>query len=355
MKAVLLENVGRQPTLTEVDEPTAGPGEAVVRVLAAPVISYAREVFDGSRGYPLVTPLVPGCGAIGEVVSVGPDATRLKPGDRVFCDPTVRSRDNALTPDEMLHGWIAIGEGGHTLMRYFRNGPFAEQMMIPLENALLLGPASDIDPAQLCALNTLLVPFGGLVAAEMQAGETVLVNGATGHFGSAGVLVALAMSAARVVATARNENRLDALAQRLGPRVVPVALTGDENQDLEKVRLAAGGDVDRALDLLPPVKDTSAVRVAIRSIRPHGCASIMGGIQGDFTLPYSETMLKNIAIKGRFMYPRSAPRRLFAMVAAGLLELSSFDITRFALDDFDAATEHAANNSGAFEMTVLEP
>lgn len=37
----------------------------MVRVLTTPVISYAREIFDVSKGYSLVR----GCGAIGGVLS----------------------------------------------------------------------------------------------------------------------------------------------------------------------------------------------------------------------------------------------------------------------------------------------
>lgn len=56
-------------------------------------------------------------------------------------------------------------------------------------------------------------------SADLQAGETVVINGATGSFGSAAVAVALAMGAARVIATGRNSAALDALAARYGSRV----------------------------------------------------------------------------------------------------------------------------------------
>jgi NADPH:quinone reductase-like Zn-dependent oxidoreductase len=67
-----------------------GTGEVVVDVAAAPVLSYADEVFSGERRYMVDLPVIPGCGAIGRVRETGPDATKLKVGDRVFCDPTVR-------------------------------------------------------------------------------------------------------------------------------------------------------------------------------------------------------------------------------------------------------------------------
>jgi hypothetical protein len=96
-----------------------------VDVAAAPVLSYADEVFSGKRKYLLPTPIIPGCGAIGRVRALGPDATKLKIGDWVFCDPTVRSRDDALMPDIVLQGWSGRGQGGMKIQQYFRDGPFS--------------------------------------------------------------------------------------------------------------------------------------------------------------------------------------------------------------------------------------
>lgn len=56
-----------------------------------------------------------------------------------------------------------------------------------------------------CPIGALLVPFGGLLAAGVQAGQTVVVNGATG---SAAIAVALGMGAGRVIATGRNTTTL---------------------------------------------------------------------------------------------------------------------------------------------------
>src|SRR4030088_3798379 len=81
--------------------------------------------------------------------------------------------------------------------------------------------------------------LGRLLAAELHAGETVLVSGATGNFGSAAVAVALAMGAACVVAPGRNEKVLKDLARRFGERVRTVKLSGNENDDREMMERAA--------------------------------------------------------------------------------------------------------------------
>ena len=113
MKAALFKAYGKPLEITDIPDPKPGAGELVVRMVAAPVAAYAREVFNGTRPYPLLLPLVPGVGGIGVVEEVGPDATRLRPGQLVFCDSTVRSRDDSVSPDVMLQGWIAPGAGAH--------------------------------------------------------------------------------------------------------------------------------------------------------------------------------------------------------------------------------------------------
>ena len=127
MKAAVLHNFGVPLSLEQVTDPVIGTGEVLVDVVAAPVLSYTGEVLSGARRYLLPTPVVPGAGAIGRVRAVGPDATRLQPGDWVFCDPTVRARDGAPMPDITLQGASARGEGGQKLQRYFRDGSFASR------------------------------------------------------------------------------------------------------------------------------------------------------------------------------------------------------------------------------------
>jgi alcohol dehydrogenase len=355
VEAAILRSFGSPLELGTLHDPEPGPGEVVVDVAAAPVLSYAREVFSGARQYPLLVPLVPGCGAVGRVHAAGPDATRLQAGEWVFCDPTVRSRDDPVSPDLMLQGWNAHGEGAQRLQAHYRHGPFAERVLVPMENAVRIGPIGDAEAARWCWLNTVLVPYGGLLAGGLQAGETVLISGATGHFGSAGVAVALAMGAACVVAPGRNEGMLAELAGRFGPRVTTVPLSGREEEDRERMQAAAPGPIDRVLDLLPPLPDAAPARAAAMTVRPHGTVVLMGGIGGDLGLPYRHLMRNCITVRGQWMYPRDAPGRLVQLVRAGLLRLDDCDVTAFGLADANAAVDHAAEHGGPFKMTVIQP
>src|ERR1043165_956751 len=131
MKAAILKAFGAPLSVETMPDPVLGTGEVIVDVAATRMLSYANDVFSGARNYLLDLPVVPGPGAIGRVRAIGPDATRLSIGDWVYCDPTVRSRDDALSPDITLLGLSAGGEGGLRLQRYFRHGAFAEQMRVP--------------------------------------------------------------------------------------------------------------------------------------------------------------------------------------------------------------------------------
>ena len=359
MKAAILKAFGSPLAVEALPDPILGTGEVIVDVVAAPVLSYANEVFSGARRYLLDLPLAPGTGAIGRVRAVGPDATHLIAGDWVFCDPTVRSRDDVLSPDITLQGLSARGEGGLRLQKHFRHGSFAEQMMVPTENAIRIGPIDTADAARWCALSVFLVPYGGLLAANLQAGETLLVSGATGSFGSAGVAVALAMGAGCVVAPGRNEEMLEELTRRFGTRVRAVKLTGDEAEDGRRMRQAAPLPIDCVLDILPPSASATAARAAAMTVRERGRVVLMGGVGmlggNDLGLPYPWIMRNSITIRGQWMYPPDAVVRLIALIRSGLLNLDDFAITPFSLDDANEAVAYAAANGGPFKMTVIQP
>jgi alcohol dehydrogenase len=382
MKAAILKTIGQPLAIEDIPEPVPGAGEVLVRVLAAPVLAYAQDVFTGQRHYPLLLPLAPGCGAVGIVEKTGPDATRLKPGQLVFCDPTVRSRDDALSPDIMLQGWTAPGEGAQILQAHFRHGSFAEKMLLPLENAFSLEHVRSIDPAKLAWLVTLLVPYSGLLAAGLQAGQIIMVNGATGHFGSAAVAIAVAMGAARVVAPGRNVQVLSALVRQFGPHVRPVLLS--ENDTVESTRSretvesssitysayalsaneatnrkrfveAAEGPIDYLLDILGPIHDSAPTRRGIMSVRPGGTAVLMGGVQADLDIPYNYVMRNNLVLRGQWMSPRHAPSQMVELIHSGLLSLEAFSVSTFPLEQANQAVQYAHDHGGAFQLTVLTP
>jgi alcohol dehydrogenase len=358
MKAAVLNAFGQPLAIQTLPDPMLGTGEIIVDVVAAGVTSYAANVFNGSRNYALELPVAPGAGGIGRVRATGPDATRLQVGDWVYCEPTVRSRDDALNPDTILQGWTYRTEAALPLHRFYHHGSFAEQLLLPTENVTPIGDIDAAEAGRWTALGRLLVPFGGLLAGDLRAGESLVVSGATGGFGGAGVAVALAMGAGAVVAAGRNRRALEELVRRFGPRVRAAQMTGVEADDRRLIVEAAGGPIDMVLDFLPREASAPQVLAAALAVRPGGRIVLMGGLRGaagDLGLNYNWLMHNNITLRGKWMYEREAIPRMVQLVRAGLVDLTQFDLTEFTLDDANQAAAYAAANAGPFQLTVLRP
>ncbi|GAC1613102.1 MAG: zinc-binding alcohol dehydrogenase family protein [Novosphingobium sp.] len=358
MKAAIFNRIGESPVVSEVPDPVPQVGDVVVDVVAAPVLAYAGEVFSGARPMLFELPFVPGTGAIGRISGLGVGATELQIGDWVYCDPTLRARDFQGVPAIALQGLTANGPAALAMQRQYRDGSWAGKLRLPLENVFPIGTIDPHDAGRWLALGTMLVPFGGLSSIELSAGETVVINGATGSFGSAAVAVALAMGAARVIATGRNGAALDRLAARYGRRVQTARMSGDRGADTSTIQSAAGAPIDVVFDILPPHANVDQVMAAINAIRPEGRVSLMGGVGmggqgGELGLPYAWLMRNNITIKGQWMYPRSAVARLVAMIRSGLLDLGHYETVEFPLEAVEEAIVHAAAAKGPFSQTVL--
>ncbi len=357
MKAILFEQIDANPTLEEVADPVVEAGDVVVDVVVAPVLSYATEVFSGKRPMLFELPFVPGTGAIGRVSALGLGATEMQVGSWVYCDPTLRGRDAQGLPAISLQGLTASGLSALSLQRQYRNGSWAEKLRLPLENVVPIGDIDERSASRWLTFGSMLVPYGGLLSIGLQAGETVVINGATGNFGSAAVAVALAMGAARVVATGRNADSLKTLAERYGSRVRAALVVGDEEADKAVIQSAAGQPIDVVLDILPPAASIAQVLSAVKAVRPGGRVSLMGGVGmtegSELSLPYPWLMRNKITIKGQWLYPREAIPRLIALAQNGILDLSRYDVVEFPLTEIQAALAHASSTVGPFTKTVL--
>jgi len=358
MKAAVLNAFGQALDIQTLPDPRPASGDVVIDMVAAGVAGYAANVFSGSRNYLLELPAAPGPGGVGRVRATGPDSTKLQPGDWVFVDSTIRSRDNAANPEQILLGWTYRTPAALPLHRHYRHGSFAEQLLVPTENATPLGDIDAADASRWTALSRLLVPYGGLLAGNLSPGETLVVNGATGGFGGAAVAVALAMGAGRIVATGRNAQTLGDLSARLGPRVRTVQFAGSEAEDRRLIAEAAGGPIDMVLDFLPREASAAQARAAVLSVRLGGRVILMGGLrgeQGDLGLNYNWLMHNETTVRGVWMYQKDAIPRMIRMVRAGLIDLGQYQVSEFALDEANLAVAHAAANAGPRQLTVLRP
>ncbi|MGR8921664.1 MAG: zinc-binding dehydrogenase, partial [Gammaproteobacteria bacterium] len=206
--------------------------------------------------------------------------------------------------------------------------------------------------ARLATLGKFIVPCGGLRRGSLRPGETLVVHGATGYFGSAAVLLGLALGAGRVVAAGRNTGVLDRLAQAGGSRVATVTMSGDVARDAAALRAAAGGGADMAFDIVGQADSPNGTLAALKSLRRGGRLVLMGSLGPALPVDYNELMLNDWSILGQFMYDRDAYPNLLNLVRAGLLNLDLVEVTTWPLAELAQAIDAAAGMSG-LDCTVV--
>jgi NADPH:quinone reductase-like Zn-dependent oxidoreductase len=85
-RALFLTSISVPPEVKTLPTPQPGPGSITARMSVVSVLSYSKEIYNGTRVYPLPFPLVSGTSGIGRIAAIGPDTTALKPGQLVFVD-----------------------------------------------------------------------------------------------------------------------------------------------------------------------------------------------------------------------------------------------------------------------------
>jgi alcohol dehydrogenase len=353
MKAVFLAKPGEPLKIVDAPEPKLQASGCIVRILAAPVLSFMKKVVSGELGYAMATPWIPGANGVGVLEDIADDVIGLSVGDHVFIDPYVYTHTATEAHDGILIGLTALTPDSASLQYRWRHGTFAEKALIPAECLTVIDVTSSFDSAQLATLSFAAIAYGGLLKGEFRPGQTLIVTGATGNIGSSAILVALAMGAKRVVAVGREENVLDELRTVDPDRVQTVKLKGDLESDKRAIQ-AAGGPADLVYDMLGNARTFEPTSSAIHALRRGGTAVLMGGVQAAIDLPYSHVMLNELTITGAFMYPRNAPRDLVNMVKGGILNLSKLGIRRFPLEQVQAALDFAEHSKGPL-YTMLVP
>jgi NADPH:quinone reductase-like Zn-dependent oxidoreductase len=255
MRAAVLEAPGSAPVLRERPEP--GPGEVAVRVAAAPITPLDRLCATGTSyfGVPAV-PYVPGVQGVGTAA------------------------DGRLV-------WFATSAGMAP-----GDGSMRETVTVPERDVVELPDGAD--PVLVAALGLSAVAAWCALTAtgRLAAGEAVLVLGAGGVVGQAGVQLARLAGAGRVVAAARSaEARERALA--LGADAVVALEPGDEPGPLAaRLADAAGGPLDLVLDPLHGVPAAAA----LRCLRPGGRLVNLGSSAGG-TSPLDSATLRSRSLR----------------------------------------------------------
>lgn len=305
--------------LVEVDEPEPGPGELRVRVEAAGVGLPDVLLCRGTYAFRPPLPLVPGQEVCGVVDAAG-EGVDVVPGSRVM-------------------GVTAFTDG---------RGGFAEATVLAAANAFRVPDA--MSPATAAGFR---IPYSTAWTAlvhrgRLEAGETLVVLGATGSSGQAALLLGRALGA-RVVAVAAGPEKVDAC-RALGAEVV----IDREHEPVPDAVLEAtgGGGADLVFD---PVGGPLAGSL-VRSLARGGRLLAVGFASGDWvSVPTPDLVRRNVSLVGVLAagagrsQDEADHEALLALAAEGALDGL---VTTVPFDEVPQALDRVAGGSVVGKLVV---
>ncbi len=279
MKAIQVHEFGG-PEVLKLDEiPTPHPaaGQVLVRIHAAGVNPYDTYMRNGTYAIKPPLPYTPGSDGAGTVEAVGSGVATVKPGDRVYVSKTVTGAyaEYALALESQVH-------------------------RLPEKVSFTQGAG-------------IWVPYGTAYhalyhSAQARASETVLIHGASGGVGIAGVQIARA-SGLTVFGTASSQKGLD-LVMREGAHLV---FNHGKPGYLDEIMKATGGrGVDIVLEMLANVNLANDMKL----LATNGRVIVIGN-RGEITVNPRDLMSRRSSVRGFTLWALTPPEE--ADVHAGLI------------------------------------
>jgi NADPH:quinone reductase len=263
MKAILCTRYGTPDDLelADIADPTAGPGEVVVKLRAAALNFFDTLIIAGKYQYKPTPPFSPAAEFAGTVESLGTNVTSFKVGDRV--------------------------------LGYMTYGAARERIAVNADRLTKIPDALDFDRAAGICI-TYGTTFHALKdRAALKRGELLAVLGAAGGVGLAAIELGKIMGA-RVIACASSDEKI-AFARKHGADDGINYAKDDLKEALRKVTDGRGVDV-----IYDPVGGPYT-EPALRSIAWQGRFLVVGFAAGEIPkLPLNLILLKGCDVRGVF-------------------------------------------------------
>jgi NADPH2:quinone reductase len=320
MKAILVHQFGGPEVLRieEVPTPKPGAGQVLVSVHAAGVNPYDTYMRAGTYAIKPSLPYTPGSDAAGVIETVGEGVVRVKPGDRVYTARTLTG---------------AYAEAALAL----------ESQVHPLPATVSFSQGAGV-----------WVPYGtayyALVqVAQVRAGETVLVHGASGGVGVAAVQLARSLGL-RVIGTAGSPKGLELVRREGAHHAFDHHSAGYRDEILKAI---GGEGVGIILEMLANVN----LGHDLTQLAPHGRVVVIGS-RGEVTINPRDLMRRRASIRAFTLWSLTDAEtaEVNAALVAGLESGTLKPVVRKEIPLADAARAHVeVMSAGAYGKIVLVP
>ncbi|MGB1234244.1 MAG: zinc-binding dehydrogenase [Planktomarina sp.] len=355
IKAAVCHEFGKPFTIEDVILKAPKPGEVEVTLKACAIchsdITYAAGAWGGSL------PAVYGHEAAGHVSAVGDGVVGLKEGDSVVvtliracgnCPSCAGGKPTSCeTPYDGDHGPLTMPDGSK-LHQAMACGAFAERVVVDQRQVVQIGEDIPLPVASLIACGVITGVGAAVNAAQLRAGQDVVVIGA-GGVGLNAIQGAKIAGARRVVAVDMTEDKLD-IAMEFGATDAVLG-TGENPWRAAKAAMGRGADV-----VMVTVGAVKAYEDAARYLAPGGKIIMIGMTHSGAEARYEPV---NFAAAGQAMIgskmgdvviQRDIPW-IVDLYRQGRLKLDELISGTWALEDINEAIEDT--KTGAAKRNVI--
>lgn len=322
MKAIRAHAFGGPEVLElqEIADPTPGPGEVVIDILAAGVNPADTYMRSGTYAIVPDLPYTPGGDGGGIISAIGDGVTEFQIGDRVLVG-------TALSSD--------------------LTGCYAEKVKRPSREVLHLPDMLGFEQAATFGVSYPTAHYALFERGGAKAGETVLIHGASGSVGTCAIQLAK-RAGMRVIGSAGSPNGLE-LVRAQG---ADLAVDHTKPGYLEEVRaFTSNAGPDLILEMLANVN----LAADLDTVAKYGRIMIIGN-RGEISINARVAMMKEIDIRGLALWNATPAqiKPIMADVMTGVADgtLSPVIGQQFRLADASRAHE-AVLEPGAFGKIVL--
>jgi Zn-dependent alcohol dehydrogenase len=350
--------------IEDIDLDAPGPGEVLVKMIAAGLCHSDLSVISGVRPRPV--PMALGHEASAQVVQVGEGVSDLKAGDRVVlvfvpscghCMPCMEGRPALCEPGAesngkgtLLSGERRLHLGSQAVNHHVGVSAFAEHAVVSRRSCVKL--EQDIDPVEAALFGCAVLTGVGAVVntAKVQPGQTAAVIG-LGGVGLCALLGAVASGARDIVAVDLHDSKLE-IARSLGATITVNARDPDA---VAKVKEATRGGVDFAFEMAGVIQ---AMEMSYRMTR-RGGTTVTGSLphpQHNWPLQQVSLVAEERTIKGSYIgscVPSRDVPRYIGLYMAGKLPVNKLMGERMKLDDINAAFDRLDAGESMRDLVVF--
>ncbi|NXL95431.1 MECR protein, partial [Alectura lathami] len=253
--------------LKELELPTLGPSDVLVRMLAAPINPADINMIQGTYALLVPLPAVAGNEGVGRVLEVGPGVATLRPGDCVIpADAGLGTwRTHAVLPEDGL-------------------------LRVPSDVPLLCAATLGVNP---CTALRMLSDFESLAP-----GDSVIQNAANSGVGQAVIQIARA-TGLRTINVVRDRPNLPELVERLTALGADHVVTEDVLRKPEMKEIFKS--IPKPRLALNCVGGRSTTEM-LRHLQPKGTMVTYGGMaKQPVTVPVSAFIFRDVRLRGFWM------------------------------------------------------